>query len=143
MGQIEDDDRIRVEIPPRAIPALQGIRDKLAEFDSRQKAQPIRTTEPIQQVLTERTSRYGAFADHAALTQRLKLMMHAHPKWASLPPDMKEALEMIQHKIGRILSGDPAYQDSWVDIEGYARLVSQRLGPDQSPLQSGPSQPRQ
>lgn len=30
---------------------------------------------------------------------------------------------MIQHKIGRILNGDPAYADSWHDIAGYATLV--------------------
>ena len=28
-----------------------------------------------------------------------------------------------QHKIGRILNGDPDYQDSWTDIIGYTRLV--------------------
>lgn len=44
-----------------------------------------------------------------------------------MDPDMREALEMIAHKIGRILAGDPAYDDSWVDIAGYATRVAERL----------------
>ena len=35
----------------------------------------------------------------------------------------REGLEMIAHKISRILNGDPNYDDSWVDIAGYAQLV--------------------
>jgi hypothetical protein len=42
-------------------------------------------------------------------------------------PIQVEALEMIAHKIGRILSGDPNHQDHWDDIAGYAKLVSERL----------------
>jgi len=34
---------------------------------------------------------------------------------------------MICHKIGRIVNGDPNYYDSWADIAGYAKLVSDRL----------------
>jgi hypothetical protein len=41
--------------------------------------------------------------------------------------DQIEALDMICHKIGRILNGDPNYADSWVDIAGYAKLVADRL----------------
>jgi len=41
--------------------------------------------------------------------------------------DQKEALEMIQHKIGRILNGDQYYHDSWHDIIGYAKLVADTL----------------
>lgn len=42
-------------------------------------------------------------------------------------PDQQEALDMIAHKLGRILNGDPDYADSWADIAGYARLVADRL----------------
>lgn len=34
---------------------------------------------------------------------------------------------MIAHKIARILNGDPDYDDSWVDIAGYATLVVKKL----------------
>ena len=30
---------------------------------------------------------------------------------------------MIAHKIGRILAGDPSFQDHWADIAGYATLI--------------------
>lgn len=81
----------------------------------------------ITATLDERGKRYGPFTGHAAITQLLKGNMHAHPGWSSLEPDQKEALEMIAHKVGRILNGDPNYDDSWVDIAGYAKLVADRL----------------
>jgi hypothetical protein len=37
-------------------------------------------------------------------------------------------LEMIAHKIGRVLAGDPNHADHWDDIAGYARLVARRVG---------------
>lgn len=101
-------------------------------------------------LLQDRRQTHGAFTDHARLTQGLKRTMHLGKNWDTIPEDMKEALEMIQHKIGRILSGDPACQDHWADIEGYARLVSQRLlgsgqnqtaGLGRSPLPPSPLPP--
>lgn len=81
----------------------------------------------IHQILAERGSRYGVFAHHANITQNIKTTMHACPKWHGMAPDQKEALDMIAHKIGRILNGDPNYLDSWVDIVGYTQLVIDRL----------------
>lgn len=81
----------------------------------------------IDGVLAERGSRYGSFDRHSNITQGLKRVMVGSPKWATLADDQKEALEMIQHKIGRILNGDPSYIDSWTDIIGYTRLVEKRL----------------
>ena len=81
----------------------------------------------IDSVLTERGSRYGKYTGHAKITQDLKALMHATGNWSKLAPDQKESLEMVAHKIGRILNGDPNYDDSWVDIAGYAQLVATRL----------------
>lgn len=81
----------------------------------------------IDKILEERGKRYGSFLDHASITQDLKHVMHSTPQWGDLDCDMQEALDMIQHKIGRILNGDPLYIDSWVDIIGYAMLVENRL----------------
>lgn len=81
----------------------------------------------IDNTLEERGSRYGAFTGHARITQDIKLVMHQSPKWEELKDDQKEALEMVAHKIGRILNGDPNYIDSWTDIIGYTRLVEKRL----------------
>lgn len=44
-----------------------------------------------------------------------------------LADDQYEALDMIAHKIARIINGDPDYADSWDDIAGYAKLVADRL----------------
>ena len=77
--------------------------------------------------LAERGARYGDFISHAAITQHMKQAMVDSPRWKSLDHDQKEALEMVAHKIGRILNGDPNYIDSWTDIIGYTRLVEVRL----------------
>ena len=79
--------------------------------------------------LAERGSRYGDFMGHAEVTQHLKAVMivHLRERNKELAPDQYEALDMICHKIGRIINGDPDYADSWVDIAGYAQLVANRL----------------
>ena len=81
----------------------------------------------ISAILAERGSRYGSFDTHAIVTQRLKQALTSGANWDFLEPDAKEALEMIVHKIGRILSGDPDYDDSWVDICGYSQLIVDRI----------------
>ena len=81
-------------------------------------------------ILKDRGQKYGPFTGHAEITQALKRVMRTSPGWkgwARLEDDQKEALDMIAHKIGRILNGDPNYIDSWDDIAGYARLVADRL----------------
>ncbi len=83
----------------------------------------------VTEVLTERGNRYGKFTGHANVTQDLKKVIRHHLKQREkkLADDQMEALEMIAHKIGRVINGDPDYADSWVDIAGYAKLVSDRL----------------
>jgi hypothetical protein len=81
----------------------------------------------IQDTLIQRGSRYGNFVGHAEITQNLKFVMQTTQNWNLLKEDQKEALEMVAHKIGRILNGDPDYDDSWVDIAGYVTLVANRL----------------
>ena len=92
-----------------------------------------------EEVLAERGERYGKFETHAEITQRLKQLMlegkfltlaaeeRVLSRVAKMAPDQIECLEMIAHKIGRILNGDPNYGDSWRDISGYATLVADRL----------------
>lgn len=81
----------------------------------------------VDATLVQRGSRYGEFKTHAQITQDLKETMRLTDNWELLQPFQVEALEMIAHKIGRILNGDPNYDDSWVDIAGYAKLVADRL----------------
>lgn len=81
----------------------------------------------IETVLEEREKRYGSFEAHALISQNIKEMMYQNGKFAHMSTDQQEALEMIAHKIARILNGDPDYADNWVDIAGYATLVAKRL----------------
>lgn len=81
----------------------------------------------IDSTLAERGARYGDFPEHAFITQELKRTLHDNVNWFELADDQKEALDMVMHKIGRILNGDPNYIDSWTDIIGYTRLVEKRL----------------
>lgn len=82
------------------------------------------TTEAL---ITERGTRYGKFKDGADIMQSLKDTMRDVDGWNNLTASQKEALDMIQHKIGRILNGDPTYDDSWKDIAGYATLIVNEL----------------
>jgi hypothetical protein len=86
----------------------------------------------IQATLDERGTRYGDFMGHAEITCELKgiIAQYAITREKKLEPDQIEALDMICHKIGRILNGDPDYADSWHDIAGYAQLVANRLNND-------------
>ena len=86
-------------------------------------------TTDVTQVLTERGQRYGKFTGHAHVTVDLKrtIKLHLIARDKTLSDDQQEALDMICHKIGRIVNGDPNYADSWVDIAGYAKLVADRL----------------
>ena len=78
-------------------------------------------------ILAERAAKYGSFASQAAFAQYLKTTLHEHRNWDELRDSQKEALEMIMHKISRILNGDPNYDDSWRDIAGYAELIVKEL----------------
>lgn len=91
-----------------------------------QQTESVEMTD-INAVLVERGSRYGKFKDHALLSQRLKQVMATGASYGKLKPDQVEALEMIAHKIARILNGDPNYDDSWRDVIGYAQLVLDNL----------------
>lgn len=84
----------------------------------------------INDTLAERGARYGSFTGHAEVTQKMKMAMSTGANWYALDADQKECLEMIAHKIGRILNGDPNYHDSWHDIVGYTKLVADRLAPE-------------
>lgn len=82
---------------------------------------------PVDALLEERGKTHGDFADHARITRGIKDMMIQERGWTRLNDMQKETLDMIAHKIGRIIAGNADFKDHWDDISGYARLVSQRL----------------
>jgi hypothetical protein len=83
----------------------------------------------IDQTLDERAKDYGRFKDSAALMQGIKRLLadHALRHNKTFADDQWEALEMIVHKMARIVNGNPDKVDHWVDIAGYAKLVADRL----------------
>ena len=86
-------------------------------------------TTNINALLEERGKTHGDYAVHALITQDLKRVIthHVADLDRRLDDDMQESLDMITHKIGRIIAGNPAEPDHWRDIAGYAQLVANRL----------------
>jgi hypothetical protein len=83
----------------------------------------VSDTTNINEMLDGRANRYGTFEGHARISQALKRAMQDSPNWQCLTDVQKEGLEMVQHKIARMLNGDPLYLDNIIDIVGYSTLV--------------------
>jgi hypothetical protein len=83
----------------------------------------------VDAILDKRASTYGNFVDVARITQRLKHVAHtaAGERDKTFAYDQAEAMDMIFSKLARIINGDANHIDSWLDIAGYAKLVSDRL----------------
>ncbi len=81
----------------------------------------------IDDVLDSRGTKYGIFANGAKIIQDLKRVIFTAKSRDKFSPDQAEAIELICHKLGRIVNGDHDYSDNWIDIAGYAKLVSDRL----------------
>ena len=95
---------------------------KMSEAEWAEKAET-----GIDATLAERGARYGDFDEHARITQQIKSALVSGRSWSQCTPSQKECLEMLAHKMGRIVNGDPTYLDSWVDIIGYTRLVEKQM----------------
>lgn len=119
--QMVDDYNVASSLPPSGIKADSGQRQRHIDNVSSSVNVGIDAT------LDERGKRYGSYTEKAAIIQQMKESMRAGSSWAGMDADMKESLEMVVHKIGRIVTGDPTYLDSWVDVEGYTKLISDRL----------------
>lgn len=76
-------------------------------------------------ILHNRGAIYGDFETSAAIMQSLKSIVRSRSE--KLTSSQLEALEMICHKIGRILNGDPNHVDNWLDIAGYPQLEADIL----------------
>ena len=81
----------------------------------------------IKDLVAERQKTHGKYEEHADCTQKLKSVMQSFAGWHQLSPAQKECLDMINHKVGRILSGDPNVEDHWDDIEGYAHITARDI----------------
>ena len=103
----------------------EGLKLGVLKYDDEQAQQEA----DVDETLDARAQDYGKFKDGAALMQGIKRLLadHARRHDKLFADDQWEALEMIEHKIGRIVNVNPDKVDSWVDIAGYATLVADRL----------------
>jgi hypothetical protein len=104
-----------------------GLEEGLLQYDDEREVVAEETG--IDETLNERAQDYGKFKDGAALMQGIKRLLadHARAHNKTFADDQWEALEMIVHKMARIVNGNPDKVDSWTDIAGYAKLVADRL----------------
>jgi hypothetical protein len=77
----------------------------------------------LSQLIAQRQNTHGDFRKVSRMSQALGAVMTNGVNWDSMPDHFREGLEMIQHKIARILSGDPNFAEHWLDIAGYATRV--------------------
>ena len=92
--------------------------------------------------LDQRKSRHGDFKIQADISQALKRLVRGEAEesfqeagtntvvlnhWSAMSPHQQEALEMILHKVARIMAGDANYDDHWRDVGGYAFRVEETL----------------
>lgn len=83
----------------------------------------------VETMLSEREKTHGNFRDHARCTQRLKAVLRDELEIVgkTLTMEQQEALDMIFHKIGRMVAGDANFIDHWDDMAGYSTLVAKIL----------------
>lgn len=91
----------------------------LVELDMSIFGQAIKGTTGAETVAA-RQSLYGPFSVHAKAEQDIKRAVTSQPGWEALNDVQKSAMEMIVHKMARILNNTPDYDDNWHDIAGYA-----------------------
>ena len=74
--------------------------------------------------IPNRDDQHGGVEAVGIVSQGVKHAMRKGINWNSLSFGGQESLDMIAHKIGRILSGaDPHDHEHWDDIAGYAHAA--------------------
>lgn len=81
----------------------------------------------VLKILEERKKTHGNYNTHAVMAQNMKRVVRVSPNSGKLTDAQMEGLDMILHKVARILNGDPNHRDHWDDIAGYATLVSKSM----------------
>lgn len=87
----------------------------------------MRINMSVEQILAERQKTHGSFETHSMVCQGIKDALQASENWFKLTPTTKEALDMIAHKMARIVNGQEDFKDHWDDIAGYATLKSKLI----------------
>jgi hypothetical protein len=119
--------------PDQYLQAIEGL-NKAREEQSAAGSAPLEIEmfdfpDEVDATLDARALDYGKFIEGAEVMQMLKRVVQAalNNRDKVLAHDQAEAMDMIIHKIGRIVNGNPDVVDHWLDIAGYAKLVADRL----------------
>jgi hypothetical protein len=106
----------------------EGLKLGVFKYDDERAKEEAEDTD-VDNVLDERAKDYGKFIEGAEIMQMIKRLVrnYIEERDTQLAFDQREALDMIIHKMGRIINGNPDKVDHWVDIAGYAKLVADRL----------------
>ena len=123
--RFERRDTVALPIPDSAAERV-AREDKWRDAHSRTPAVEAPVSH-MDAMLEEKNSIHGDFTEDARTAQALKYVMRQGKNWEDMPPWMREALEQMQTKVARILSGDFNHPDHWKDLQGYPRLVETRL----------------
>ena len=79
---------------------------------------------PFKMNIPNRDQQHGGMEAVGRLSQNLKAHLRDGKNWYQLTDGEAEALDMIAHKISRILSGaDPHDPQHWEDVVGYAQAA--------------------
>lgn len=79
-------------------------------------------TSNTDEIIMDRHKQYGDYGDMSEVAQGIKDYLKEGVQWDNLEPGRAEALEMIATKMARLVCGDFRKKDTWLDIEGYAKL---------------------
>jgi hypothetical protein len=92
--------------------------------------------------IPNRDEQHGGLGPVGVIAQHLKAAMRAGANWHRLTPGEREVLDMIAHKIARILSGsNPSDPEHWSDVAGYthaAMRLRERQGAGGAPAKPQP-----
>jgi hypothetical protein len=111
---------------PDLTQATQEAYEKMVESMSNPK---VEEPKDVDAILDERAREYGKFIEGAEIMQMTKRLIHNYidQRGTAMAFDQLEAIDMIIHKLGRMINGNPDKADHWLDIAGYAKLVADRL----------------
>lgn len=84
----------------------------------------IGSGDSVESIISDRAKTHGDFRDVARVSQEMKDVARSGPNWATMPAYVCEEVDMILHKLARVLCGDPLFLDHHDDIAGYATRVA-------------------
>lgn len=111
-------------LPYRLRPNDKDIDKNVLERIEAAHKPPYNKPSQLDELLQDRNKTHGPFKLQAAAAVELKHVMKKYLKDTVMSAEHTEALDMIAHKLARIIIGHAGFKDHWDDIAGYAQLGS-------------------